>query len=165
MNASETELNSMPKSATSAENSPNNGDASTPSQPSLEGKSMSVESLTDWINLGPHKLLEEAPLAVLVVSGDGKIMFANRMSVTLFGYARAELVGKEIHFLVPDDRRPKHANFVGGWFMHPKARPMGADLGIEGRNKNGDLIKLDIQLSPVETDTGVLAVAWIGERK
>lgn len=126
---------------------------------------MSVESLTDWINLGPHKLLEEAPLAVLVVNGDGKIMFANRMAVTLFGYARAEFVGKEIHFLVPDDRRPKHANFVSGWFKHPKARPMGADLGIAGRNKNGDLINLDIQLSPVETDTGVLAVAWIGERK
>jgi len=126
---------------------------------------MSVEALTDWINLGPHKLLEEAPLAVLVVNGDGKIMFANRMAVTLFGYARAEFVGKEIHFLVPDDRRPKHANFVSGWFKHPRARPMGADLRIAGRNKNGDLIDLDIQLSPVETETGVLAVAWIGERK
>ena len=126
---------------------------------------MSIEAIEDWLKLGPHKLLEEAPLAVLVVGGDGAIKFANRMAVTMFGYARAEFVGKPIHFLVPDDRRPRHADFIAGWFKHPRARPMGADLGIEGRNKNGDLMNLDIQLSPVESDTGVLAVAWIGERK
>jgi PAS domain S-box-containing protein len=117
-----------------------------------------------WLNLGPHKLLEEAPLAVLVVDESGTIKVATRMAVTLFGYARSQFVGKPIHFLVPDDRRPKHADFIAGWFKHPRARPMGADLGIEGRNKNGDPMKLDIQLSPVESDDGVLAVAWIGER-
>jgi PAS domain S-box-containing protein len=126
---------------------------------------MSVDdSIGDWLKLGPHKLLEEAPLAVLVVNDQGKIVFANRMAVTLFGYSRAEFVGKEIHFLVPSDRRAPHANFIAGWFKHPRARPMGADLGIAGQNKNGDLMDLNIQLSPVEADAGVLAVAWIEER-
>lgn len=41
---------------------------------------------------------------------------------------------------------------------------MGADLGIQGRNKNGDLLDLDIQLSPIETDKGIMACAWVRER-
>lgn len=120
--------------------------------------------IDEWIGLGPHKFLEDAPSAVIVVRDTGRIAWANRAAVTLFGYARPEFVGKPVDFLVPEERRTNHAGHIAGWIKHPRARPMGADLHIQGENKNGDLMDLDIQLSPIETDNGIMALAWIRER-
>lgn len=120
--------------------------------------------LAAFIGQGWHKVLEDAPSAVAVVRDDGNIVWANRAFMTLFGYARPEIVGKPVNMLIPEDRRPPHDANIAGWVKHPRARPMGADLNIQGRNKNGDLLNLDIQLSPIETDSGIMALAWIRDR-
>ena len=114
----------------------------------------------DW-----HTVLEDAPSAVIIVDGRGHIKWGNRAFVTLFGYARPEVVGKQVNFLLPEDRRSSHADYISGWFQHPRPRPMGADLNIQGQNKNGGLMALDIQLSPIETDGGIMALAWIMARR
>lgn len=123
-----------------------------------------ASDIVSFIGQGWHLVLEDAPPAVVIVNDEGKITWANRAFVTMFGYARPEIVGQQINFLLPEDRREQHGNFISGWFMHPRPRPMGADLNIQGRNRNGEIMSLEIQLSPIETDKGLLALAWIRER-
>lgn len=123
-----------------------------------------MDDVSSFLGQGWHVVLEDAPPGVIIVDDSGRIKWANRAFVTLFGYSRPEVVGKQVNFLLPEDRRDQHAGYIAGWFQHPKPRPMGADLKIEGRNKNGDLMALDIQLSPIETDHGIMALAWIRER-
>lgn len=113
----------------------------------------------DW-----HTVLEDAPSGAVIVSDAGRIIWANRAFVTIFGYARPEVVGKQINFLLPEDRRENHAAHIAGWMRHPRPRPMGADLHIQGRHKGGEPMDLDIQLSPIETEQGIMALAWIRER-
>lgn len=121
--------------------------------------------IEEWTGLGPNKVLEDAPDAVLVVRRNGTIAFANRFAVTLFGYSRQELTGKSVDTLLPEDRRGSHAEYIASWFRHPRPRPMGSEhLNIQGRNKDGELMNLDIKLSPIETKMGVMAEAWIRER-
>lgn len=124
-----------------------------------------LNSISEWIGIGPHKVLESAPSAVVVVRSDGNIAYANLAAVTLFGYSRQEFVGKPVDFLIPETRRAPHAHNVAGWFKHPHARPMGTGLDIRGRNKNGEIMPLEIQLAPIETDSGVMALAWVRERE
>ncbi len=123
-----------------------------------------MDDVTSFLGKGWHVVLEDAPSAVIIVDTAGRIKWANRAFVTLFGYARPEVVGQQVNFLLPEDRRAQHADYISGWFQHPKPRPMGADLNIEGRNKNGEHMALDIQLSPIEPDSGIMALAWIRER-
>lgn len=125
---------------------------------------METEEIIGFVGRDWHTVLEDAPSAVVIVNGEGRIRWANRAFVTLFGYARPEVVGKQINFLLPEDRRSSHADYISGWFRHPRPRPMGADLNIQGQNKSGDLLDLDIQLSPIETEQGIMAEAWIRER-
>lgn len=120
--------------------------------------------IVSFVGQGWHIVLEDAPPAVVIVNDEGNVMWANRAFVTLFGYARPEVVGKQVNFLLPEERRLQHADFISGWFAHPRPRPMGADLNIQGRNRNGEIMALEIQLSPIETDKGLLALAWIRER-
>lgn len=122
------------------------------------------DDIARFIGHGWHKVLEDAPSGVVIVDTNGKIEWANRAFMTLFGYARPEIVGKQINFLLPEDRRDRHAGYIAGWFQHPRPRPMGTDLNIQGRNKNGALLSLDIQLSPIETEGGIMALAWIRDR-
>ena len=51
-------------------------------------------------------LLEAAPDAMIGGDDDGLIRFANRQVEVLFGYPRAELIGRPVEVLVPelDDR-------------------------------------------------------------
>ncbi len=124
-----------------------------------------VEAVARMISSGWHLVLEDAPPGVVIVDGSGRIKWANRAFVTLFGYARPEIVGKHVNTLLPDDRTERHAEYISSWFQHPRPRPMGADLNIQGRNRNGDLMDLDIQLTPIETEDGVLVLAWIRTRE
>jgi PAS domain S-box-containing protein len=121
--------------------------------------------IANFLGRGWHIVLEDAPSAVILVDTHGRIQWANRAFITLFGYARPEIVGKQVNFLLPEDRRERHGEYIAGWFKHPRPRPMGTDLNIQGSNKNGDLLDLDIKLTPIETEGGIMALAWIMERE
>jgi PAS domain S-box-containing protein len=106
-------------------------------------------------------ILESAPDAMVFVNRQGKILLINKQAEKLFGYARKELYGKEIEILIPERFRGVHGKEREGYFLGPKARPMGAGLDLYGLKKDGVEFPADISLSPIETDEGVFVLADI----
>ena len=47
------------------------------------------------------RLLELSPDAMIAVGPNGKIVMINSQTETMFGYARADLIGKPIEMLIP----------------------------------------------------------------
>jgi PAS domain S-box-containing protein len=117
-----------------------------------------------FMNEGFHKVLRDDTRAAVIIDRDGIIQQINPQFVTQFGYGTPEVVGQHVNMLLPEDRRDGHKDHIATWFMHPRARPMGEALNIQGRNKNGELMDLDIQLSYVETDMGIMALGRITPR-
>jgi PAS domain S-box-containing protein len=106
-------------------------------------------------------LLELAPDATVIVDSSGKIVFANAQIEQTFGYAPTDLVGQPVEKLLPERFRPAHGQHRTRFAMHPKQRPMGHGLALFGLHRNGQEFPVEISLSPVKSERGMLVVSAI----
>ncbi|GAA0621075.1 hypothetical protein GCM10009547_24630 [Sporichthya brevicatena] len=113
-------------------------------------------------------LLEAAPDAMLGVDDSGLIQLVNTQAEVMFGWSRNELLGRPIETLVPDQARAAHRQHRTGYFAEPVVRSMGAGIDLAARRKDGSEFPVEISLSSIETEDGLLvtaAVRDVTERK
>jgi PAS domain S-box-containing protein len=108
-----------------------------------------------------RSLVEAAPDALVIVDENGRIVISNRMVTELLGYSHAELEGQPVEMLIAPRLRAAHVAQRAAFSRAPKARPMGAGLDLYARRKNGTELPVEISLSPLRLDTGLLVTAVI----
>src|SRR5713226_7636327 len=108
-----------------------------------------------------RRLLEAAPDAMVIVDRTGRMLLVNSQTESMFGYTREGLLNQPVEILIPENSRQKHQQHRDAYHSAPHPRPMGIGLDLSGRRKDGSTFPVEISLSPLEEQGGVLVTAAI----
>lgn len=103
-------------------------------------------------------LLESAPDPMVISNQNGEIVLVNSQTEKLFGYGREELLGQKIEMLLPERFQAENQGHRGAYFQAVPADP-GVTLELFGRRKDGNEFPVEISLSPIKTEEGVLVAS------
>ena len=122
-----------------------------------------VRDVTDRIKaeLKFRGFIESAPDAVVIADGQGRISVVNHLTEKMFGYRRDELLDQPIEMLVPERFRAAHVGERDDYMRAPRTRPMGLGRELMGRRKDGSEFPVEISLSPLDTEQGLLVTSII----
>lgn len=108
-----------------------------------------------------HGFLEAAPDAVVIIDGNGVIALVNSQTEQLFGYGRAELLGRPLEMLMPERYRGSHFAQTRAYTADPRARPMGSGLDLFGMRKDGSEFPIDVSISPLPPQKEIFIASTI----
>jgi PAS domain S-box-containing protein len=112
--------------------------------------------------------VEAAPNGMVMVHGTGEILMVNAETERMFGYSRAELMGRSIEMLVPPRFQQNHPSHRAAYTSKPERRLMGAGRDLYGMRRGGGEFPVEIGLNPIDTTRGLLvlcSIVDITERK
>jgi PAS domain S-box-containing protein len=97
--------------------------------------------------------VEAVSHAILMLDRQGRVILANAQAERLFGYPRAELLGRPVASLVPE--RDREAFALAG------AAARGGNGERHVRRMDGVLVPVEIGLSPLRTEEGEFVLASV----
>ena len=115
-----------------------------------------------------QQVVEMAPNAMVMIDRNGLIELVNAQTEKIFGYARADMLGKSIDMLLPERFRAAHPHHRSTFFDQPTPRAMGVGRDLFGLRQDGSEFPVEIGLNPLETKSGfkvLSSILDISERK
>ncbi len=106
-------------------------------------------------------LLDAVPAGVVVTRENGDIFYVNAEIERLFRYKKAELIGRSIDILLPEQFRAGHVRHRENYAADPTPRYMGVGRDLFGLRKDNTEFPLEIGLRPLESDGEQLIIATI----
>lgn len=103
-------------------------------------------------------LIDGAPDAIIAIDNNFNILLINKHTEKLFGYTRLELLGSSYEMLIPEEFRTKHVAYCKNYFADPSTKIMALHSGAVAKHKDGNEYPVEINMSPVETDEGIVIV-------
>jgi PAS domain S-box-containing protein len=106
-------------------------------------------------------LLEAAPDAMVVVDQGGKIVLLNVQAEKQFGYRRDELLGQKVTAIIPEGFAERLIADGTRTAAEALAQQIGTGIELLGRRKDRSAFPIEIMLSPLENEEGILVTAAI----
>ncbi len=106
-------------------------------------------------------VLESLPDGAININQVGTINYTNPEAERMFGYSEDELIGKNVHILMPEPERSMHDGFLSRYLETGKARIIGIGREVTGLRKNGETFPMDLNISESVMDGRVMYLGTI----
>jgi len=106
-------------------------------------------------------LLEAAPDAMVVVNPSGEIVLLNVQAERQFGYRRDELLGQLVRSIIPEGFAERLIADALRSTEDALAQHIGTGIELVGRRKDGSEFPIELMLSPLESEGGILVTTAI----
>lgn len=94
-------------------------------------------------------IYREAVDAIITIDAHGKITSINPATETLFGYSSNELLGQNVHVLMPQPHRSKHDSYIKNFQTTGAKKIIGVGREVVGRRKDGSTVPLHLAVSEI----------------
>lgn len=99
--------------------------------------------------------------AIIHTNQTGEIVYCNPVTEKYFGYTISELIGQHIEILIPKEQQQTHIQHRKNYLQAPSNRQMESVKNIFARMKDGKTFPVDIILSSLYSEEGLLVSAEI----
>ncbi len=93
-----------------------------------------------------RSILDSAVDAIISIDETGVIESANPATERIFGYARGELLGRNVRMLMPEPDRGRHDGYIGNYLRTGQAKIIGIGREVAGRRKDGSSVFLHLSV-------------------
>ncbi len=97
-------------------------------------------------------IFDNAADGIVTIDASGRIESFNPAAERLFGYSKAEALGKNVKMLMPDPYSAEHDNYLGNYMAGGRARIIGIGREVEGKRKDGSTFPMDLSVGEAQRD-------------
>jgi len=120
-----------------------------------------AELAQDAVEQLVQQVIEFAPSGVVLTMAGGRIVLVNRELERMFGFSRAELVGRAIDTLVPTRLRAGHARLREASSNGFNFRSPGLGRESFGLRADGTEFPIEIGVNPLQTADAIMVIETI----
>jgi len=130
--------------------------------PSPQASSSSApRPLHDLDEIDVSAMVETSPDGMVLVDEQGTMLVVNSKIETMFGYDRAELLGRPVEMLLPDQHRQVHTAHRTRYRVDPRPRSMGSGLDLLAQRSDRTEFAVEVSLAPLVSAAGTRVVATV----
>jgi PAS domain S-box-containing protein len=130
-----------------------------------------LKQLERELRISPEALFEHPEVAlavfeavtdaIVIIDNCGIIRLLNHEAEAMFGWARDQLIGKNVSVLIPERYRDAHAAKQEAYFRNPYVRRLD---GLCGLRRSGEEFPVMIALHPLRSAGDLVMATLRGER-
>ena len=106
-------------------------------------------------------VFEAALDAIVVIDRSGAIRSVNSATERVFGYAAAELVGRNVKILMPEPYAAEHDGYLGNYLRTGEKKIIGIGRDAFGRRKDGSILPIYLAVGETEVEGEIIFVGII----
>ena len=106
-------------------------------------------------------IIENAIDGIISIDARGHVMSFNPAAEAIFGYRSNEVIGQNVNILMPQPYRREHDGYLYNYLSTGKKKVIGIGREVEGMRKDGSTFPLELAVSEVELNDGLLFIGII----
>jgi two-component system, LuxR family, sensor kinase FixL len=97
-------------------------------------------------------IVETAVDGIIVIDADGRIESFNAAAERLFGYTERELIGQNVHVIMPEPYKGEHDAYIARYAATRERRVIGIGREVMGLRKDGSRFPLHLSVAELAID-------------